>query len=707
MSDVGPTKILVVDDLPEKLLTYQVILERPGQELVTAQSGAEALRLVLQHEFAVILLDVNMPGMDGFETAALIRQRKKSAHTPIIFVTAFTDDMRMAKGYAHGAVDYILAPVVPEMLQAKVSVFVDLFRMTQQVRQQADEQIALAEERSRRAAAEDSNRRLSFLARASAVLGSSLDSEVTARDLVRLTMPVLADAAALALADSLTEEPVVIFGKQEGSAVLLDEASGWTLTPTKTAEAMRRVLAEGVERFLPVQAAGEGEAAAMVAILPLQARGRTFGALSLSREISGRHFSTSDLTMAEAFVSRAAIALDNAQLFKELEHADRQKNEFLSMLAHELRNPLAPIRSAVDVLRLCTKNDPDVTWAQDVIDRQVTHMVRLVDELLDVSRITRGKIRLELENLDLAQVVWTAVETSRPLIDAGRHHLTVAPPLETVCVHADEARLSQVLSNLLNNAAKYTPPGGTIWITASRDGGEAVISVRDTGVGIPPEMLSRVFDLFQQVDRSIDRSQGGLGIGLTLARRLVEMHGGNIEAKSSGPGRGSEFVVRLPLVAASQAESPAAVAPAAAERDEPSSPGAMRVLVVDDNVDAANSLARLLKLRAHEVRMAHDGPEALEAADEFRPDVVLLDLGLPRINGYDVARRLRQQDPGNRLLLIAVSGYGSESNRLEAVQVGFNHYFVKPLDIEDLLKALDVGNSANGHLAMAAAAAGK
>jgi signal transduction histidine kinase len=692
MSDVGPTKILVVDDLPEKLLTYQVILELPGQEVVTAQSGAEALRLVLQQDFAVILLDVNMPGMDGFETAAMIRQRKKSAHTPIIFITAFTDDMRVAKGYAHGAVDYILAPVVPEMLQAKVSVFVDLFRMTQQVKQQADEQIVLAEERSRRAAVEESNRRLSFLARASAILGSSLDQDVTARDLVRLAIPVLADRASLALADPLGDEPLVICGRHEPPAVVLDESAGWTGLPDHVEQAMRRSLATGVEQFLPPPPAGETEPAQKVAVFPLQARNRTFGVLALSREGSDRHFTPSDLTMAEALVSRAAIALDNAQLYKELEHADRQKNEFLSMLAHELRNPLAPIRSAVDVLRLCTQHDSDVVWAQDVIDRQVTHLVRLVDELLDVSRITRGKIRLELGQQRLAEVVSAAVETSRPLIDAGRHQLNLSLPEEPLWVHADEARLAQVLSNLLNNAAKYTPPGGMIWVTVSEDAGQAVVSVRDTGVGIPPEMLSRVFDLFQQVDRSIDRSQGGLGIGLTLARRLVEMHGGSIEAKSEGPGRGSEFVVRLPI----GEPPPAAMSPLAEQSSGEAMPsGGMRVLVVDDNIDAASSLGRLLKLRSHVVHLAHDGPTALVAADEFRPDAVLLDLGLPRLNGYDVARRLRQADPDNKLLLIAVSGYGGESNRTQAALVGFNHYFVKPLDVEDLLKALSAGT--NGH----------
>jgi signal transduction histidine kinase len=683
VSQIQPTRILVVDDLPEKLLTYQVILEEPGLELVLAHSGAEALRLVLAHEFAVILLDVNMPGMDGFETAGLIRQRRKSAHTPIIFVTAFADDMRMTQGYAQGAVDYILAPVVPEMLRAKVSVFVDLFRMTQQVREQANEQIALAEERSRRAAVEESNRRLGFLARAGAVLGSSLDREATGRDLVRLTMPVLADEAALVLADAVGGEPQVISGRHEAPSVVLTEAANWRSLSQPLAAAITAGLSTGTEQFLPSPGSSNGESPA-VAILPLQARGRTFGVLALSRVASGRHFSSSDLTMAEALLSRAASALDNAQLFKELENADRQRNEFLSMLAHELRNPLAPIRSAVDVLRMCRGQDEDVVWAQNVIDRQVVHLVKLVDELLDVSRITRGKIKLERQTIDLAEVVRAAVETSQPLIVADRHQLHVSLPPGSIWVDADAARLSQVLSNLLNNAAKYTPQGGEIWLTAGCEGEDAVIRVRDNGVGIPPEMLARVFDLFQQVDRSLDRSQGGLGIGLTLARRLVEMHGGQIEATSAGPGTGSEFSVRLPLVPAPvEDDSPACAEPLVEEVGD-----ALRILVVDDNVDAASSIARLLRLRSHHVQLAHDGPSALEAAAKLRPDAVLLDLGLPRIDGYEVARRLRSANRGRKLMLIAVSGYGSEANRQQAHEVGFDHYFVKPLDVEQLLAKL-------------------
>jgi CheY-like chemotaxis protein len=286
--------------------------------------------------------------------------------------------------------------------------------------------------------------------------------------------------------------------------------------------------------------------------------------------------------------------------------------------------------------------------------------------------------------------VRTAVETSQPLVVAARHQLTVSLPPGAIWIDADEARLSQVLANLLNNAAKYTPPGGSIRLTAARENGEAVIRVRDSGVGIAPEMLPRVFELFQQVEQSLDRSQGGLGIGLTLSRRLVEMHGGQIEAHSEGPGRGSEFLVRLPLA------SPPSAAPG--DTDAPVVEGAgggdaRRVLVVDDNVDAAGSLARLLQLRSLVVHLAHDGEAALLAVERFRPEVVLLDLGLPRINGYEVARRLRDAEGDRKLLLIAVSGYGSDANRVQAVEAGFDCYFVKPLDVDRLFQALADGNA--------------
>jgi signal transduction histidine kinase/DNA-binding response OmpR family regulator len=671
-------KILVVDDLPEKLLVYQVILEELGQEIVTASSGNEALRHVLQHDFAVILLDVNMPGMDGFETAALIRNRKRSAHTPIIFVTAFTDEMRMTQGYAQGAVDYILAPVVPEILRAKVKVFVDLFRMTEQVKRQAVEQIALVEERSKRTAAEEANRRLAVLAEAGAVLGQSLDRRVTAQDVARLAVPAVADVAVIAEPVSGGEWMVIQAAEREGAGAV-EEFAGLDRLPENWTGAALRALASGQQELLP-----GGQENPHSLVMPLKVHGRTFGVLLLSREPSGRGFSAADRTVAETLASRAAIALDNARLYHDIQQADRQKNEFLSMLAHELRNPLAPIRNAVAVLRLHKNQEHRVQWAEDVIDRQVTHLVRLVDDLLDVSRITQGKIRLEMECLDAAAVVHSAVETSRPLIEAGGHELEVDLPDEPLFIQGDRARIAQVLSNLLNNAAKYTAAGGKLRISADREGADAVIQVRDTGVGIAPDMLERVFDLFTQVDHSLDRAQGGLGIGLTLVRRLVELHGGTVSAASGGPGQGSEFTVRLPAATPASDQSPGETnSTRSATRT-----GSLRSLVVDDNTDSADSLAQLLRLSGHRVEVAYDGLAAVDAANTFLPEAAVLDLGLPGLDGFELAARLREDFLADELLLVALSGYGRSEDIRRASEAGFQHHFVKPVDLNALLKVL-------------------
>jgi CheY-like chemotaxis protein len=374
--------------------------------------------------------------------------------------------------------------------------------------------------------------------------------------------------------------------------------------------------------------------------------------------------------------------MDNAQLYKDVETADRQKNEFLSMLAHELRNPLAPIRNAVAVLRHQADAE-SVHWAEDIIDRQVSNLVRMVEDLLDVSRITQGKIRLELERLSIAEAVASAVETSRPLIDSRRHHLQVRVPQEPVWITGDQARLAQVLGNLLNNAAKYTPDGGTIWITALREGENAVFRVRDTGIGIPGEMLARVFDLFAQVDNSLDRAQGGLGIGLTLVRRLVELHNGTVEVASAGPNQGSEFTIRIPALVSTRAANPAR-GPAAL----PAAGRGLRILVVDDNVDAANTLAELLRIKGHEVRVAYEGLSAVEGATSFRPQVAILDLGLPGLNGYEVAQRLEEELLDDAPLLIAVSGYGREEDLRRSSESGFDHHFVKPVEVATLLRVL-------------------
>jgi two-component system CheB/CheR fusion protein len=366
------------------------------------------------------------------------------------------------------------------------------------------------------------------------------------------------------------------------------------------------------------------------------------------------------------------------QAEEALKDADRHKDEFLAMLAHELRNPLAPIRNALEIIRKAAATGPAVEPARQMIDRQVQQVVRLVDDLLDVSRITRGQIELRIVPVELAAVVSQALETSRPLLDARRHQLTVSLPSEPLYLEADATRLSQVFANLLNNAAKFTEEGGAVELTAERKGLEVVVRIRDNGIGMTPEMLTRAFDLFAQADRSLDRTQGGLGIGLTLVRRLVQLHGGSVEASSAGPGKGTELVVRLPVL---QGPRPADQAPRKAESGPRTS---RRILVVDDNVDSAESLAHFLGMSGHQVRTAYGGPAALELARAYQPEAVLLDIGMPGMDGYELARRLRQEPGLEEILLVALTGYGQEADRRRSRQATINYHLVKPVDPEAL-----------------------
>ena len=366
---------------------------------------------------------------------------------------------------------------------------------------------------------------------------------------------------------------------------------------------------------------------------------------------------------------------DQKQAVEALRDADRRKDEFLATLAHELRNPLAPIRNALQILKMPRVDAGTVERSRDMMERQLHHLVRLVDDLLDVSRVMRGKIELRRERVELATVVARAVETVQPLIDAQGHELSVRLPNESLPLDADPVRLAQVVGNLLTNAAKYTEPGGRIWLTATREGNGAVLRIRDDGIGIAPDVLPRIFELFVQVDHAATRSQGGLGIGLTLVKNLVEMHNGSVEARSAGLGNGSEFVVRLPLASESLREKrgpESAVAPSL-----PLSSG-HRLLVVDDNRDAADSLAMLLKLQGHEVRVAHSGPAALEITKDYAPDVVFLDIGMPGMDGYEVARRLRQQPGLEKVVLAALTGWGQQEDRRRTAEAGFDHHLVKP-----------------------------
>jgi signal transduction histidine kinase/DNA-binding response OmpR family regulator len=688
--------ILIVDDRPDKQVVFRAILEDLGQNLVVAASGEQALKRVLQQDFAVILLDVNMPGLDGLETAALIRGRKRSAHVPIIFITAdYGDEMRIAKGYSLGAVDFMVSPIVPEILRTKVKVFVDLFLLAKQAQRQAEEHIALAEERAARAAAERANQRSAFLAEASAAMSGSLDVCATTRKLAQLPVPFLADVSALSVVDG--EAPLMRTEIAWSDSARGSEVCTASLTSIDTdwwREAVTRVIATGRgESFAQsAEQSGAHSSAPMpsmrlelrhgppihsLVILPLVARGRTLGVFSLGLSISTRKFDSDLMLVANDLASRAAVALDNALLYRRIHEQDRRKNEFLAMLSHELRNPLAPITNAIHVLQAADADARKVAWAKDVIGRQVKQLSRLVDDLLDVSRITQGKIELKVEAVDVSEVVNAAVEAARPFIDAQEHSLMVLLPRNPLSVKGDFARLTQVLANLLNNAAKYTDTKGRVSLTAAEEGAEIVFRVRDSGIGIPEDALTNIFDLFVQVEHTLDRSQGGLGIGLTLVKRLVEMQGGNVSAHSAGKGHGSEFTVRLPAAPVEQrVEAPRQEA----ERFPGVAPEECRVLVVDDNRDAAESTAMLLKMEGYDVRLAYDGTEALASVQALHPDAILLDIGLPGMDGHEVAERIRSDPANGATLIVAISGYGQADDRERSRQAGCDHHLVKPVD---------------------------
>lgn len=526
-----PVNILMVDDQPAKLLSYEAVLGPLGENLIKASSGTEALETLLRTDIAVVLIDVHMPDLDGFELAQMIHQHPRHQRAAIIFVSAVhMTDIDRLRGYEVGGVDYVSVPIVPEILRARVSVFADLYRKTQEL--------------------------------------EHLNAE-------------------------------------------------------------------------------------------------------LERRVKER---TSEL---EASTERLRESED------ALRETDKRKDEFLAMLAHELRNPLAPIRNAVEYLRMRAEADPSVRWSHDVIDRQVDHLTRLVDDLLDVNRITRGRLEIRRERSDLGEILRCAVDTIQAAIQERGQGLHVSLPAEPVWMNADVVRMTQVFLNLLDNASKFTPEGGSIWITAERAGDHAIVRLKDTGAGITPEELPQLFQMFYQIRRSTAGTQGGLGIGLALVRLLVELHGGTVEAMSEGYDRGSEFVVRLPALAD-------AAAPGWKEVAEPGEQAvvARRVLVVDDNVDSAESLAMLLRLGGHEIETAYDGIQAVESAERFKPDLILLDIGLPRLDGYDAAVRIRERTNGRGVVLVAVTGWGQDEDRRRTREAGFDAHLTKPVDMAALSRLL-------------------
>jgi PAS domain S-box-containing protein len=573
----------------------------------------------------------------------------------------------------------------------------------------------LESEQLARREAEGARRRMALLDGITTSLMGNLDDSVSAVDrLARIVVPELADWCTVyvpredgkigAIAIGHTDPALAEAGLELLRQHPLEPDLSWGI-PKVLRTGRSEIIADLTDDLL-FEAAQDPEhlaamrAAGMVSHLavPLIVRGNVIGCLGLTNTTSGRRFSADDLALAEEVAVRAALEIERTRLYQEMclaraeaEAASRAKDVFLAMLGHELRNPLAPILTALQLMRL--RDDDTSLKERSVIERQVSHLVRLVDDLLDVSRITRGKLELARQSIEIAEVIAKAIEMSSTLLEQQHHQLSIDVPSAGLRVDGDHARLAQVFCNLITNAAKYTRSGGHVRVTAQRDVNEIVVRISDDGEGIEPTLLARVFDLFEQGERTIDRARGGLGIGLTIVKTLVELHGGQVRARSEGLGAGSEFEVRLP--ASHRAEHEDAGSPAHLHLHRATTPHrAVRVLLVDDNQDAALMLSEALNTLGYDIRIAHDGPSGIAAAVEFQPAIAMLDIGLPVMDGYELARRLREQAAG--IQLIAMTGYGQDSDRYRSRDAGFVHHLVKPFDLEQVAALLDEISSIDG-----------
>lgn len=544
-----------------------------------------------------------------------------------------------------------------------------------------------------------------YLAEASAALASVVDYRSTLEKIVNLAVPYFADWSAVDVSNEDGTLQRLAVAHQDADKVrfaheLMQQYPPDLQSPGGAVAVLRtgkpEIVSEITDDMLVRGARDERHLDLIRSLglksyicVPLVVSGKSLGVLTFATSESGRIYTDADLVLAKDLSQRAAIAIENTRLYGELKEADRRKDEFLATLAHELRNPLAPIRNSLQILKMPRVDAETVERSREMMERQVHHLVRLVDDLLDVSRVMRGKIELRRERIELATVIARAVETIQPILEVQGHELSVRLSTDSLPIDADPVRIVQVIGNLLTNAAKYTESNGHIWLTSEREGGMAVLKIRDSGIGIAEAMLTRIFELFVQVDNASTKTQGGLGIGLTLVKNLVEMHYGTVEAQSKGLGQGSEFVVRLPI-SENGLES---VHDSERENDahQRSSPSGHRLLVVDDNQDAANSLGMLLRLQGHEVQVAYSGVAALEMSKSYSPDMVFLDIGMPGMDGYEVARRLRQQPGMEGVVLAALTGWGQQEDRRRTAEAGFDHHLVKPPEpkvVERLLAAL-------------------
>ncbi len=674
------TRLLIVDDTPANLDALAALLEPTGCTLVRAHSGDEALLALLKHDFAAIILDIRMPGMGGIDLARLIKQRRRSQDIPILFLTAHLPDRdEVLTGYGVGAVDYLSKPVNPDILRSKVAVFVDLHRKTRALaelnrtlqeevleRRQAQLEIERANEELERRVSE----RTAALVRAHQALKDNEERFRLAAD--------AADAFVYDV-DLATGRMTVMHNLERVTgfdAAEVEATVGWweaRVHPDDRAARRRRL-----DEHLRDPAA------------------RNFRLAYRIRRADGSWCSVEDTTLivreddgqARRLVGAIADETERARMEEGLREAQRRaddanraKDEFLAMLGHELRNPLAPMVTALELLRLRGSQSRE----QDVLERQVRHLIRMVDDLLDVSRITTGKVELQRRPVNLHDVVGRAMEIAGHLLEQRRHAVDIQIPHHELVVHADVDRLAQVIANLLTNAAKYSDHGSRILLRGERLGPHVRLTVADEGIGIMPEMLRGVFDAFVQQPQTLERSRGGLGLGLAIVRSLVTQHGGTVQALSEGPGKGSEFIVELPAV--DRVETGGFDVRPAILR--PTSDRLTRILVVDDNDDAVQMLTVALGRLGYTVEAAHDGPSAIKKAMAFHPEIALLDIGLPVMDGYELAERLRELPIGPSIRMVAVTGYGQDADRDRATRAGFEKHLVKPIDLLRLERVIE------------------
>jgi signal transduction histidine kinase len=631
-----PTRasILLVDDQPARLLSYEAILYGLGVQCVRALSGMQALERLLEQDFAAILLDVNMPEMDGFEVARLVREHPRMERTPIIFVTAVNvSELDRLKGYELGAIDYIAVPVVPEILRGKVAVLIELYQRRGQLQ----------------------------------AVNAALSAARARLDVEHEKALAERDAQLQAVFEHPSDLIVVLKAERDSSGAIVD----WIYARANRCAAallnlpLDRIVGRRLSEVVPERAAEASEQCKRVI--------EQGGTVRYESQFAERRLIVTMFAAgADHVVSSGQDVTEQRRLQAALEDTDRRKDEFLAMLAHELRNPVAPIANAAELLSRLVQHESQRALV-GIVQRQAVHLARLLDDLLDVARITQGRIELRREVIDVDACLQLAVETAEPLIRSKGHRLTVTQTLTPIYVAADKARLGQCMANVLVNAAKYTPDGGEICVRSYVDRGEAVVEVSDNGIGIAPEFLPRIFDLFAQAERGLDRAQGGLGVGLTVCKQMIEMHGGSVGASSPGWDRGATFTFRLPL-----AESPT---PASAP-PPPQPDTLLRVMIVDDNRDAADSLSMLLQFEGRHTLCAYSGEQALQDVVTFDPQLVLLDIGLPGLDGYQVARRLKTILP--TLRVVALSGYSQAEDQQRSAAAGCDAHLVKPVDLDAL-----------------------